>query len=372
MRNVFLGSGRHNHHGKASSQSRWARPRRAALAPLSLVAALLVTVSCSGATGDSPPKAAPDPSPATPPEITLAFAGDVHFAGRTLSLLDDPVTAFGPIAEELSQADVAVANLETAVTEAGTPEPKQFHFRAPPETYQAVNEAGIDAVSLANNHALDYGRDGLADTLRHAEQAKTPVFGAGEDAAAAYAPWITEVDGVKIAMLGMSQISELADRWKAGGQQSGIAMAHNVRHAAKAVKAAKQQADVVVVFMHWGLEGQECPTEQMTALTTAFARAGATAVVGTHSHLLLGDGWLDDTYVAYGLGNFLWWRDNAFSNDTGVLRLTLRGAELTDAELRPARISATGQPLLATGRQADRIQEKFAGLRRCTGLEDGP
>jgi Putative enzyme of poly-gamma-glutamate biosynthesis (capsule formation) len=149
-------------------------------------------------------------------------------------------------------------------------------------------------------------------------------------------------------------------------------MAHDVQRAARAVREARKRADVVIVFMHWGLEGDECPTSRMTGLAQAFADAGATAVIGAHSHLLQGDGWLGKTYVAYGLGNFLWWRDDAHSNDTGVLRLTLRGATLTRAELAPARISPTGQPVLAEGAEATRIRDKFAGLRPCTGLADAP
>src|SRR5258705_1115947 len=93
-----------------------------------------------------------------PPPITLAFGGDVHFAERTLALLDSPSTAFGPISSVLSAADIAMVNLETAVTTGGTPEPKEYHFRAPPSAFAAVKAAGVDLVTLANNHSLDYGQ----------------------------------------------------------------------------------------------------------------------------------------------------------------------------------------------------------------------
>lgn len=338
-----------------------------------LSAALLLTSGgCAGepvarwVDGSGQPTRKSDP----PTVVTLAFAGDVHFAGRTLALLDNPESAFGPISRVLTAADVAVVNLETAVTVRGAPEPKQFHFRAPQRAYQAVRAAGIDVVSLANNHALDYGRDGLTDTLRHAARAGMPVVGAGRDADAAYSPWVADVDGLRIAILGLSQISELAERWEARNGVAGIAMGHERSRAARAVQAARRQADVVIVFLHWGQEGNECPTSRMKRLARALARAGATAVIGTHAHLLQGDGWLGDTYVAYGLGNFLWWRDEAFSNDTGVLRLTLRGSALVDTEFVPARISGTGQPIPATGAQARRIIDKFGALRACTGLSE--
>jgi poly-gamma-glutamate synthesis protein (capsule biosynthesis protein) len=94
-------------------------------------------------------------------------------------------------------------------------------------------------------------------------------------------------------------------------------------------------------------------------------------VVGTHAHQLLGAGYLGRTYVAYGLGNYLWWRDSAYSNDTGVLRLTLRGRQVVRAELAPARIDGRGVPVPATGETAARISRKFAALRNCTGLAAG-
>lgn len=327
-----------------------------------------------------PPPTAPATPTHGPPSITLAFGGDVHFVeaddgvpNRTWKLLDRPETAFGPVAEWFTAADVAMVNLETAVTTGGTPEPKRFLFRAPPAAYEAVRAAGIDVVSLANNHALDYGREGLADTLAYAAQAGVPVVGAGPDAAAAYAPWVVEVAGVRIAVLGFSQVHELWESWRAEEDRAGIAYALDERRALAAVEAAQEAADVVVVYMHWGEEGNHCPTGEMTRFAELVAGAGADLVVGTHAHVLLGGGWLGRTYVQYGLGNFLWWRDEAFSNDTGALWVTLRGAEVESVELRPAVISAgTGQPIPAEGAEAERIAGAYADLRSCTGLADAP
>ncbi len=335
------------------------------------------TAAGSGSSTDRTPTAAASPtaspSPTGPSVLTLGFAGDVHFTERTLPLLDNPATAYGPVASVLSGTDLSMVNLETAVTDRGTPEPKQFHFRAPASAYAATKAAGVDVVTLANNHALDYGRTGLADTLAAARQAAMPVVGAGNDAARAYAPWIGEVRGTRVAFLGFSQIGELADSWAAQDSRSGIAMAFDTDRAVAAVHAARQHADVVVVYVHWGQEGNDCPISDQRNFATAMAGAGADAVLGTHAHLLLGDGWLGRTYVAYGLGNFLWWYDDAFSNDTGVLRLTVTGRTVTKAQLVPTSISrTTGQPIPVTGAEAARITAKFAGLRACTGLADHP
>jgi poly-gamma-glutamate synthesis protein (capsule biosynthesis protein) len=127
-----------------------------------------------------------------------------------------------------------------------------------------------------------------------------------------------------------------------------------------------------VVYLHWGIEGHGCPSAEQKTLATRLAEAGADAVVGTHAHQLLGGGWLDRTYVAYGLGNFLWWRDNAYSNDTGVLQLTFRGRQVVAGALVPARIDERGTPVPSTEDTAARIQRKWTDLRGCTDLASGP
>jgi poly-gamma-glutamate capsule biosynthesis protein CapA/YwtB (metallophosphatase superfamily) len=330
------------------------------------------SASAPSASGSTVATSTAAPTPTGPPEITLAFAGDVHFEERTRALLSSPSTAFGPVADVFKAADVAMVNLESAVTDRGTPEPKTYHFRAPTTAYQAIAAAGIDVVTVANNHALDYGRVGLQDTLDSAAAARMPVVGAGTDASSAYAPWITTVKGVKIAFLGMSQIQELASTWVAKDNRAGIAMAYNTASNARAVaavKAARAQADVVVVYLHWGQEYEQCPTAAMKSLAGQFSEAGATMIVGTHAHVLVGDGWLGKTFVSYGLSNFLWWYNDAGSNDTGVLRVTLSGSKIAKSEFIPAYISrTTGQPIPSTGDEAARISAKQAGLRACTGL----
>lgn len=326
-----------------------------------------------GTTAAAPGTTASPTGPAEPPEITLDFAGDVHFMNRTLTLLQDPSTAFGPVASVLSAADVTMVNLESAVTTRGTPEPKRFHFRAPTTAFQALAAAGVDVVSIANNHALDYGRVGLADTLAAAKANGFPAIGAGDNATQAYAPWITTVKGVRIAYVAMSQIAELSSSWAAKDDRSGIAMAFDVNRAVAAVKAAKAQADVVVVYMHWGQEGSQCPTSLQKTFAKQIADAGATMIIGTHAHLLLGDGWIGNTFVQYGLSNFVWWLNDAYSNDTGVLRVTLRGSKIEKTEFVPAEINrTTGQPIPSSGAEATRISKKYAGLHACTGLAAGP
>ena len=182
------------------------------------------------------------------------------------------------------------------------------------------------------------------------------------DAAAAYAPWYAEVSGVRIAYLGFSQVWELWETWRAGEDRPGIAYAMDAARALAAVRAA---ADLVVVYLHWGEEGNACPTVRMRDLATELAGAGADLMVGTHAHLLLGGGWLGRTYVQYGLGNFLWWRDDWFSNDTGVLWVTLRGAGIDSVEFRPAVIS---RQTASRSRQRGRTGPDRRSVRGAAGM----
>jgi poly-gamma-glutamate synthesis protein (capsule biosynthesis protein) len=350
------------------------RARTGAVAVVAILAVALA--SCSSPAPSVPKPSAPAtsrPSPSASPSasgpITIAFAGDVHFAGRTAKLLDDPSTAFGPIAKQFQSADLALVNLETAVTTGGSAEPKQYRFRTPGTAFDALRAAGIDAAVMANNHALDYGQAGLADTLAEAKKRDYPVVGIGHNADQAWAPWIATVRGTRIAFIAVSQLHELSDVWTATDQKPGEASAWvNLPRTIAAVKAARKQADVVIVYVHGGTEGQQCATPAQQTLAKQLSEAGADAYIETHAHLLLGAGWLGSTYVAYGLGNFLWWEDNALSNDTGVLTLSISGKKVTGGKFVPAWITRTGQPEVATGSEGRRITKKFEQLRSCTKL----
>jgi poly-gamma-glutamate capsule biosynthesis protein CapA/YwtB (metallophosphatase superfamily) len=306
-----------------------------------------------------------------PGPLTLAFAGDVHFTGRTAPLLSAPRTAFGPVTPLLESADLAMVNLETAITERGTAEPKTYHFRAPVTTFDAVRAAGVDVVTMANNHVLDYGQVGLADTLANGRRANFPFVGIGKDAAEAYTPYYTTVKGVKIGIVAFSQVHELEFTWAARDNRPGVAMAVDVTRAVAAVRAARSKADLVIVFNHWGQEGNSCATGEQKTFASALASAGADVIIGSHAHTLQGDGWLGRTYVAYGLANFVWYGDS-FSTETGVLRLTVQGRKVLRNELVPAVVSSSGQPIPLKGDAAAKVLLRYAGLRQCTGLAAVP
>lgn len=331
------------------------------------VTLVVLFATVAGCSADPPPPAADATPTPVARDITLAFAGDVHFIDRTVGVQLHEVT------EMMADADLAMVNLETAVTRRGTPEPKTFRFRAAPGAFARLKAAGIDVVSVANNHTLDYGRVGLADTLTDAIRARMPVVGAGPSAAEAFAPHTVSISGTRIAVLGMSHVSELWQSWRATDTRSGLAMARDAERTLGAVRAARKVADVVIVYLHWGTEYQKCPSNEQKTLARKLSAAGADVIVGTHAHVLLGDGWLGRTYVHYGLSNFVWWRNDAATNDTEVLRLTVRDKKVVAAAVIPAYIDRrTGVPARASGSVAAEVMAVRRAAIACSGLAVRP
>jgi poly-gamma-glutamate synthesis protein (capsule biosynthesis protein) len=306
----------------------------------------------------------------------MNFAGDVNFAERTATrLAADPNTAFGVAAAPLGAADLTMVNLETAITTRGAPEQKSFTFRAPPTAFTALRAAGVDIATMANNHAADYGTVGLQDTLAAISAYQFPTVGIGADAAAAYAPYYTTVRGTKVAVIAASQVQdETLAHFTAGPSSPGIASAYSPA-LIQSVQTAKARGYLVIVYLHWGTEYNSCPNSDQTGLATTLAQAGATAVIGTHAHVLQGAGWrADGVYVAYGLSNYLWWR--SFGNDqddNGILTLTFAGGRVVASRFQPAHLDDTGVPVPATGATLTRLNAEWTSVRtRCTDLLPTP
>jgi poly-gamma-glutamate synthesis protein (capsule biosynthesis protein) len=303
--------------------------------------------------------------------VVLAFAGDVHFEGALESrLASDAKRALAPIAPVLRSADLALVNLETAVTSGGSPAVKQFTFRAPASAFAALRGAGVDAATMANNHGLDYGLDGLRDSLSAAKRYRFPVIGIGLDDAQAYRPFRRTVNGQRIAVIGATQVldDELISAWTAGPRKPGLASAKDVPRLVQAVRAARATSDTVVVFLHWGVELAQCPSSDQRRLAKQLVAAGADVLVGGHAHRVQGAGRMGAALVAYGLGNFVWYSTSGPSTQTGVLLVTTEGRRVLRYQWVPARI-VDGVPQPLTGSERSRELAQWRSRRSCTGLK---
>jgi poly-gamma-glutamate synthesis protein (capsule biosynthesis protein) len=343
------------------------------------------TDTTSASTGVMPAPTTSDP-PTRPPassseraptqRFTIAFAGDVHFSGRVLARLQhDPATVFGPAAAVLSRADLTMVNLETAITTGGVQQDKAFTFRAPPSALTALRDAGIDVATMANNHGADYGQPGLRDSLAAIRASHFPVIGIGADAKQAFAPYKTTLNGTKVAIFAADRVQDetTLSLFSAGADKPGVANAHDPRLLG-AVRRARRDGYVVVVYLHWGVEYQTCPSGDQTSFARDLAEAGASAVIGTHPHVLQGGGWLPDgAYVEYSTGNFLWWM--SFGNnqdDNGVFTLSFDHGHVVKDDFAPAHLDDRGVPVPAIGAEKQRIHDEWVHDRSCTGLAAAP
>jgi poly-gamma-glutamate synthesis protein (capsule biosynthesis protein) len=309
--------------------------------------------------------------------VTLAFGGDVHFEGAVgQRLTADPATALGnTVSQLLAGSQLRMVNLESALTNGTCPQPqsKPYIFYAPPKALTALRNATVTVISQANDHAVDCGQTGLAQGLAAAASADFPVVGAGADAAQAFAPYRTTIDGQRVAILAATQViaANLTSTWTATSSQGGVASALDPTELIQAVQAARRTSDTVVVYLDWGAETVACPDPQQEPLTEQLVKAGADIVVGTGAHVLLGAGYLGSAYVDYGLGNLAFYDDTAPETDSGVLLITVEGRHILGSTFRPATILG-GLPQPLTGAPAATAIQSWLAARSCTNLSATP
>jgi poly-gamma-glutamate capsule biosynthesis protein CapA/YwtB (metallophosphatase superfamily) len=296
--------------------------------------------------------------------VRLALAGDTMLGRMVAERLaaDGPASLFAPEVVDVARgADVFVLNLECCISERGgrwAAPGKPFFFRAPPAAIEALRLLGVDCVTLANNHALDYGTVALTDTLDHLAAAGITVVGAGPNEAAARRPAVLERDGFRVAVLGVAD--HPAD-FAAAADRPGIAFADLARGVPEwlvgSVGDAVARADAVLVTPHWGPNMVLAPVPHVRDAAGVLRDAGATLVAGHSAHVFHG---VDD-HVLYDLGDFVddYRVDPQLRNDLGLLWLV-------DLDRQgPARVEAVPLHLdycvtrLATGDNARWIRDGF-------------
>lgn len=283
--------------------------------------------------------------------IELVAVGDVMLS-RTVEERMELYGAsypFAATADLLRSADIAIGNLECPLTLVGEPIDKRFTFRAHPRYAAGLDWAGFDVLNLANNHLLDFGREGLAETIEALETNHLAYVGAGVSYQDAHRPLIVEVKDRRVAFLAYA-----ASRWKGSSEvptQDEIAFA-DLPVIQEDVQQAGEQADLVVVMMHVGTEYQEYPDAEQLAVSRAAIEAGACLVIGHHSHVVQGAAPYLEGFVAYGLGNFVFDIDIIEPAREGIILRVLLGAEKVEtAELVPVRIVDGVQPRLLAERE---------------------
>lgn len=296
----------------------------------------------------------------------LLFAGDVYLSDHVLEAYDAAGGIDGVLSQgyqaEIQAADFFMTNEEFPFSTRGTPAPdKQFTFRVHPEKVKLMQEMGIDLVTLANNHALDYGRDAMLDTIDTLDHAGIRHVGAGKNLAEARKPDVVELNGRTFAFIGATRVYPEAD-WAAGTDSVGMFSAYDGgAQLAEEVKAAKQQADYVIAYVHWGIEWEETPNEVQKSIAHRLVDAGADMVVGAHPHVLQGIEYYQGVPIAYSLGNFVF--------GSSIPSTALLQADVDDEGIRLRLIPGTS----AAGytRKLDDAEKIAAFYEKMRGLSSG-
>lgn len=326
-----------------------------------------------------PPHMTVSPAPTGDESFTLIAGGDVML-GRTIGegiAVHGNGYPFQFVTNLLTQPNIAFVNLELPLTERGDPANKNFVFRAPPPYARSLTEAGVDIVSTANNHVVDYGVVGLQDTWSALDSASLAHFGSGDNVTVARTPRILDVNGIKVAFLGYASTPVEGTGWNLADYQAtadtpGFAWLDPAA-VAEDVAAAKTLADVVVVSMHTGYEYTDPPTQLQIDSAHAAIDAGADLVLGHHPHVLQGIETYNGGLIIYSLGNFVFdfdYLDYAFaglpSQHSALLNVTLNREGVTGCSVVPLRIAEEdGRPRVVEGADAEPV------LQRLRSLSDG-
>lgn len=256
---------------------------------------------------------------------------------------------------------LSVVNLESPVTQRGVRRQKPFTFRTHPRFLETITRAGIEAVSIANNHIYDFGKVGLYDTIAFLDSMNIGYFGAGKNHEAAHRPFIREINGVRVAILGYYGGGEApAARRNAPGVAD-----RELNLIVRDVRSAKnlRNADLVIVCFHWGTEKARRPDRSQRAFARAVIDAGADAVIGHHPHVLQGIELYKNKPIVYSLGNLIFGGNSRHSYDTGVFEIRLTGSRAVYSFI-PVRVT-NWQAAVMTGPEADRV---LAEMRKLSSI----
>lgn len=275
-------------------------------------------------------------------EATVLFAGDILF--------DDSYAMMGAMRgrgsisacfsaetlQEMADADIFMLNNEFTYTTRGEPTPeKQFTFRAKPENAMLLRELGVDIVSLANNHAYDYGEISLLDSLATLEGIDMPYVGAGRNLAEASETVYFRAGNQKIAFISGTQIERLTPPDTKGATETtpGVFRCLTEKEIFDRIAEAKENSDFVIVYIHWGTEKTDELDWAQPDMARSLAEAGADLIIGDHPHVLQEIASVEGVPVIYSVGNY-WF--NSSTLNTCLVKVKVKDGEMQSFQFIPA------------------------------------
>lgn len=298
--------------------------------------------------------------------ITLSAVGDIMLAGSGAATFaragfDYP---FAATSRELRRADIAMGNLEAPLTSGGKEfTGKQFRFRVNPKAAVALSRAGFSVLTLANNHIMDFGAEGLGETLETLKRHGIVFAGAGANIGEARRPAMLERNGGKVAFLSYSLTQPL--EFFAGDRSAGTAPGWS-RYFQEDIRRARSCSDYVVVSFHWGAERAVHPRPYQVEAARRAIDAGADLVIGHHPHVLQGVERYRGGIILYSLGNFAFGSLSRHADSSVMARIVLDGG-VREVELIPLNVRNSEvrfQPSILRGTKGHEVISRLNRLSR--------
>lgn len=287
-------------------------------------------------------------------DITLGFAGDINLdetwtvmkhmrqKGKGIQGCIDP-----RLIRKMRSCDYMVLNNEFSISNRGKAmKGKAYTFRAPRRNVKLLQQLGVDAVSLANNHVYDYGERAFLDTLSALENNGIKYTGGGKDSKEAKKPVYFQSKGKTIAVIAATRAEKYILTPAAGKHSPGVFRTYDDTQYVRAIRKAKKKADVVIAFVHWGTEYSTKLESAQTSQAKDYINAGADVVVGAHTHCLQGVGYYKGKPIFYSLGNY-WFNEKTLY--TTLLLLTIRKNGSVEARMLPC-LQSGRETRLLTGK----------------------
>ncbi len=274
---------------------------------------------------------------------TIRFGGDTMMT----SFFADYINKYGvdymweDVSPLLKDADYSLVNLETSVSDRGSDtKPSGYGFRSKPNTLQGIVNAGINLVSLANNHVLDYGMDAFLDTMSHLKDYGIEYVGAGKNIEEAIAINYQKINELTISFMGATSILGYP-HWEATENRAGV-MALKKEHYEKIkaqIKIAKENSDYVILVLHWGNEYHNTPNNDQISLAHQFIDSGVDIIIGHHPHVLQGIEYYNNGVVFYSTGNFNFLINDENCSQTALFEIQLDNKKILKSKIYPIKIS---------------------------------
>jgi len=307
-------------------------------------------------------------------DTTISFVGDISLADdwEIIPYYDSRGQGvYGILGEDvvdiMKSSDIMVANNEFTVSNRGSKLPNKYYtFRAKPERLSIYDEMGVDIVSIANNHAYDYGEDAFLDTLDSLKEYDIPYVGGGRNIEEATRPYYFIANGYKIAFIAATRAEKYILTPEATDTNSGVFRAYDPTLLLETISEVKKNSDYVIVLIHWGREDSHELEQVQIDTGKMYIDAGADLLVGSHAHVLQGMEFHNGKLIAHNLGDFIFNRE---TKDTGILSVTINNEGNMSYEFIPC-FQNNFKTILLNGNDKNRVINNMRSYSINTTFDD--